>query len=208
MVRNEEKIWNRFASVYDLIISKDKKAYLQMIGAMRHNLKPDDRVLEITTGTGVIALELSKTLKTLDAIDFSCDMIDKANKKARKLGIRNISFNVQDATRLMYKDNSFDYVIISNALHIMPDPKKVLMEIHRVLDYDGILIAPTFIHKDNKKAEKLSKIMEVTGFKAFHKWTYEEYQFFLQSNGYFVKESKVFKASFPISYVVLKRGTV
>ncbi|MCR5024844.1 MAG: class I SAM-dependent methyltransferase [Lachnospiraceae bacterium] len=43
-------------------------------------------------------------------------------------------------------DASFDAVIISNALHIIPDPEKALSEINRVPKKDGILIAPNFIN--------------------------------------------------------------
>ena len=37
-------------------------------------------------------------------------------------------------------------VIVSNALHIIPQPEKALQEIKRVLKDDGVLIAPTFTH--------------------------------------------------------------
>ena len=51
--------------------------------------------------------------------------------------------------RLPYADKSFDVVIVSNALHIVPQPEKALAEIRRVLKDDGVLIAPTFTHAEN-----------------------------------------------------------
>ena len=49
---------------------------------------------------------------------------------------------------LLALDGSFDAVIISNALHIIPDPEKTLSEIDRVLRPGGVLIAPNFVeHK-------------------------------------------------------------
>ena len=41
----------------------------------------------------------------------------------------NLHFEVADATTLPYDDNSFDVVLIANALHVMPAPEKALKEI-------------------------------------------------------------------------------
>ena len=56
--------------------------------------------------------------------------------------------------RLPYADKSFDVVIVSNALHIVPQPEKALQEIKRVLKEDGVLIAPTFTHAGNSFSGK------------------------------------------------------
>ena len=55
-----------------------------------------------------------------------------------------LHFSVQDMFRLPYAQKSFEVVIVSNALHIVPHPEKALQEIRRVLKDDGVLIAPTF----------------------------------------------------------------
>ena len=47
-------------------------------------------------------------VKSINAIDFSPEMIQIAQKKADKNGIKNITFLVQDSNHLNYKDNSFD----------------------------------------------------------------------------------------------------
>ena len=48
-----------------------------------------------------------------------------------------LHFSVQDMFRLPYADKSFDVVIVSNALHIVPQPEKALQEIKRVLKEDA-----------------------------------------------------------------------
>ena len=55
---------------------------------------------------------------------------------------KQLKFEVADATCLPYENNSFDVVIIANALHVMPEPQKALKEIDRVLKDGGLLIAP------------------------------------------------------------------
>ena len=47
--------------------------------------------------------------------------------------LAKLHFSVQDMFRLPYADRSFDVVIVSNALHIVPQPEKALAEIQRVL---------------------------------------------------------------------------
>lgn len=56
---------------------------------------------------------------------------------------------------LPYADRSFDVVIVSNALHIVPQPEKALQEIGRVLKDDGVLVAPTFTHAENSLSGKI-----------------------------------------------------
>ena len=68
-----------------------------------------------------------------------------------------LHFSVQDMFRLPYAEESFDVVIVSNALHIVPQPEKALAEIRRVLKDDGVLIAPTFTHAGNSFFRARSK---------------------------------------------------
>lgn len=55
-------------------------------------------------------------------------------KQAKRRGTtEKLSFCVADATALSYENENFDCVVISNALHIMPEPEKAMQEIRRVL---------------------------------------------------------------------------
>lgn len=53
---------------------------------------------------------------------------------------------MREHRKIKISDQTFDAVIISNALHIMPDPGLVLKNIRRVFKPNGLLIAPTFSH--------------------------------------------------------------
>ena len=52
-----------------------------------------------------------------------------------KQGVKStkLYFSVQDMFHLPYADQSFDVVIVSNALHIVPGPERALVEIRWVL---------------------------------------------------------------------------
>lgn len=208
MSRKEEALWNRFAGTYDRFMKKYMDAYRTIIDETARRLRPDDNVLEVATGTGLIALGLSDHIRQIDAVDFSPEMIEAAKKKAWENGVSNVRFDVQNAYALPFPTASFDAVIIANTLHIMPEPEKALRETGRVLKPGGKLIAPTFIHAESRKAAFLSRLMSVTGFRAYHKWTEHSYHAFVQENGFSIVNAVRLEASFPLAYVVAEKSNI
>ena len=100
-------------------------------------------------------------------------------------------------------------VIVSNALHIVPQPEKSLREIKRVLKDDGVLIAPTFTHAENSLRGRIKAyFMRLAGFPLHSRWTSEEYLSFLRQNGWSVRKSAVLKASFPLTYAECVKSEV
>ena len=93
-------------------------------------------MLELATGTGLIAKHIVNAAAHIEATDASAEMITEAKRDNHSA---KLHFSVQDMFRLPYADKSFDVVIVSNALHIVPQPEKALQEIKRVLKEDGVL---------------------------------------------------------------------
>ncbi len=196
--------WNCFAGIYDVFMKKDNNAYKEMYSLIRRRLCPDMHILELATGTGLISLAIADRVNHVEATDFSPKMIAEAKKKMIP---DNVNFSVQDACYLPYEDRSFDCVIISNALHIMPNPELALQNISRVLKNDGVLIAPTFTHAGNDRKGRIkARIMELFGFKAYHKWTTERYYEFLENNGFCIRFKQVLKSDFPLTYVEAQKN--
>ena len=161
-------------------------------------------VLEVATGTGLIACHIAGGVRHVTATDFSEPMINVAKKKYAPA---NVSFCVEDATALSFADSSFDAVIISNALHIMPDPTGALSEIRRVLQPSGLLIAPTFSQPHTKNSGGLNaSVLKLAGFRIYSQWTPGEYVAFISNNGFRVTRSQIFKAAFPLVYLEARRG--
>ena len=193
----KKTFWDRTAKIYDHFMKKDHKAYKQMYSliypVVRHK-----QVLELATGTGLIAKHIVRSADHIEATDASQEMIEQA-----KQGVKStkLYFSVQDMFHLPYADQSFDVVIVVNALHIVPEPEKALSEIRRVLKDDGVLVAPTFTHADNAFFGKgKAFFMKLAGFPLHSKWTSHEYLVFLRENGWTVQKSTVLKASFPLAY--------
>lgn len=194
----DKNTWDRFAPFYNLSRRMDKNAYAEMYEMIKTSVK-DKTVLELATGTGLIAKNIADLAKKIIATDYSPKMIKQAKKGEIP---QNVKFLVQDACDIKFEKDSFDVVIISNALHIMPNPEKALCEIRRVLKPDGVLIAPTYTHgKMSTKRKALSKAMKLVGFKAEHKWTSREYADFIKNNGWKIIRNRTANASFPLTYI-------
>ena len=204
-MREHKNFWDRNAGLYDCFMRKDRAVYEKMYELIRPVVK-DKTVLEVATGTGLIAKHIVKAAAHIEATDASVEMIAEAKRDNQSA---KLHFSVQDMFRLPYADKSFDVVIVSNALHIVPQPEKALAEIHRVLKDDGVLIAPTFTHAGNSFSGKVRAFfMKLAGFPLHSKWTSEEYLRFLLQNGWAVRKSVVLKASFPLTYAECEKTEV
>ena len=196
-MREHKNFWDRNAGRYDRFMRKDRAAYEKMYAMLRPVVK-GKTVLELATGTGLIAKNIVSAAAHIEATDASAEMIAEATRGNRSA---KLHFSVQDMFCLPYADGSFDAVIVSNALHIVPQPEKALREIRRVLKDDGMLIAPTFTHAGNSFSGKVRAFfMKLAGFPLHSRWTSEGYLRFLRQNGWSVRKSVVLKASFLLTY--------
>ena len=196
-MRNSQNFWDKNAGRYDHFMRKDAAAYERLYELLRPVVR-QKAALELATGTGLIAKHIVRYADHIEATDASQAMIEQA-----KQGVKSakLYFSVQDMFHLPYADQSFDVVIVSNALHIVPEPEKALSEIRRVLKDDGVLVAPTFTHADNAFFGNVKAFfMKLAGFPLHSKWTSHEYLAFLRENGWTVQKSTVLKASFPLTY--------
>lgn len=196
-MQEHKNFWDKNAGRYDRFMRKDRVAYDKMYELIRPVVR-HKTVLELATGTGLIAKHIVIAAAHIEATDASAEMIAEAKRDTRSA---KLHFSVQNMFRLPYANQSFNVVIVSNALHIVPQPEKALQEIKRVLKDDGVLIAPTFTHAGNSFSGKVRAfLMKRVGFPLHSKWTSAEYLCFLSQNGWTVQKSAVLKASFPLTY--------
>ena len=204
-MKNRRNFWDRTAIIYDRFMRRDAAAYDRMYALLRPVVR-DKTVLELAAGTGLITKHIANAAEYIEVTDASEQMIRQAERENHA---ENLHFSVQDMFCLPYADAAFDVVIVSNALHIVPQPEKSLREIKRVLKDDGVLIAPTFTHAENSFPGKVKAFfMNLAGFPLHSKWTSEEYLKFLQQNDWTVRKSVVLKASFPLTYTECVKSEV
>ena len=112
--------------------------------ASRLLLPKDARVLEMGSGTGVIARLLSSTASRqihVTGIDQSPALVEVARQLAcdEKLEDR-LAFEVGDAHALQFASGHFDAVIAHTVISHVTDPATVLKEAYRVLKPAGTLV--------------------------------------------------------------------
>ena len=196
-MKKSENFWNRNAKRYDRFMRKDRAAYEKLYELIRPVVKART-VLELAAGTGLIAKNIVRAASHIEVTDASEEMITEAKRNNRSA---KLHFSVRDMFCLPYADKSFDVVIVSNALHIVPQPEKALAEIRRVLKDDGVLIAPTFTHGNSTLRGRIKLFfMKLAGFPLNSRWSSADYLAFLRQNGWTVRKSAVLKASFSLTY--------
>jgi ubiquinone/menaquinone biosynthesis C-methylase UbiE len=107
----------RWAKFYDPFLSLFRLEGVRRETAEMGEVQPGDKVLDVCTGTGDVALEFNKRCDDVTGIDLSPEMLAVARRKDREGKVR---FLQMDATNLDFTDKEFDISAISFGLHDMP----------------------------------------------------------------------------------------
>lgn len=206
-VELEKDFWNSYAKKYDRFLDRNvSKTY----GIIFDNLVTDtaeaENLLEIATGTGIIAIKLSDSISKITAIDIAPEMIKIAKAKCVQKSISNIDFRVGDCCALEFPDKSFHTIIASNVLHLLFNPGLALQEMKRVLKDNGQIIIPTYCHGANLKSHILSRLMGLAGFKARTRWTTAAFIDFVKNNGFKIRKESIIKDKIPLVYLIAKKA--
>jgi SAM-dependent methyltransferase len=112
--------------------------------AVRHFLaavdpRHDENALDVACGPGLLARAFAPHVGEYVGVDLTPAMVNKAGAIVHEAGIRNARFEIADALRLPFEANTFDLVLTRLALHHMPDPRRAVQEMARVLRPGGRL---------------------------------------------------------------------
>lgn len=102
--------------------------------------RPEERMLDIATGAGNVALAFAPLVATVAALDLTSAMLDQVLRSAKERGISNIVPVLGKAESLPFPDASFSLVVNRLAAHHFADLPAALTETFRVLTPGGQFI--------------------------------------------------------------------
>ena len=134
-----------FSHFYDLVIqlhSKDESSALRDFLIKKTGVGPGDRVLDICTGTGAVAMAAHKVIVPkglVVGLDFSYGMLSKAGEKARKKGLSALYLAMGDVGEMPFKGDVFECATCSHSIYELESETRMnaLNEICRVLKENG-----------------------------------------------------------------------
>lgn len=104
------------------------------------NIQKGDAVLDLGSGAGndcFVARAVTGDEGSVTGLDFTDEMLQKANENKARLGFTNVDFVKGDIEEMPLESNQFDVVISNCVLNLVPDKKKAFSEIFRVLKKRG-----------------------------------------------------------------------
>lgn len=129
MNNQTNQFYNKFSVFYplvDMFLKPQKRELFREV-----NQLPAGYLLDIGVGNGK-HLKHYKTHKII-GIDTSSNMLKIAQKQKR----RHAELFQMNGERLSFKDQMFDYIILSHVIAVVDNPDQLLAEVHRVLKPGG-----------------------------------------------------------------------
>jgi ubiquinone/menaquinone biosynthesis C-methylase UbiE len=116
-------------------------------------------VLEVAIGTGLNLAHYPPDV-ALTGIEFSPSMLELARERASSLS-REIDLREGDAQQLDFPDASFDTVVCTFSLCAIPDERKAVAEMQRVLKPGGLLLLADHVRSSAWLARVVQRLLEV-----------------------------------------------
>ncbi|KCZ72911.1 ubiquinone/menaquinone biosynthesis methyltransferase [Candidatus Methanoperedens nitroreducens] len=153
-MQKKEYIKKMFAGIsyrYDLLnylLSLGQDRYWRRFAADK---LPSGLILDICSGTGDVAVEVSKVSNKsqIIAADFCEEMLKLCAQKIKDKNIKNIYCIQNDAENLSFKDETFNGAIVAFGIRNVSDIKKALTEMNRVIKIGGEVVVLEFSQPEN-----------------------------------------------------------
>ena len=159
VIYNGRKIdWGKTSADYGLYRPGYPDSFYDKIAAFRISLK-GQCILDLGTGTGVLARSFAKRGCQVTGVDISKNQISMAEKLANEEGL-DINFFVSAAEFSNLPDKSFDVITASNCW-LYFDKSIMIPEVVRLLDSEGFLMkcSIVWLPYENMIAQKTEELI-------------------------------------------------
>lgn len=161
-------LFNLIAPLYDRIFDNNKSDTLRELLQLRSN----QLLLDVGGGTGRVSAQFQDDVRHLTLGDYSFAMLQQAKKK-------NAGDQLQiSSLELPFPDQSFDRILVVDAMHHFPEQRRAVAELLRVLKTGGRLVIeePNIHHF----AVKVIALLETLALMGSHFHTPQEIQAMIQ----------------------------
>jgi SAM-dependent methyltransferase len=112
-------------------------SWLPALDGVVDKLTRGGRAADVGCGHGASTILMAKAFPKSQfvGIDYHAASIDTARSRAAEAGVRNVQFEVADATS--YSDRDFDFIAFFDCLHDMADPEGASRHARQALKTDG-----------------------------------------------------------------------
>jgi phosphatidylethanolamine/phosphatidyl-N-methylethanolamine N-methyltransferase len=153
-VSRQYDVWSKF---YDhtfkpLFIERQRRAIDEL------RLRPGDRVLDLGIGTGM-TLELYPRDVQVVGLDLSAGMLVQATRKIETLGMPRAHLVQADALQPPFAEGSFNHVLISHVISVVPDPVKLLDWAARLTKSEGRVVVINHFQSSRRWMAAMEKLL-------------------------------------------------
>jgi ubiquinone/menaquinone biosynthesis C-methylase UbiE len=148
----------RFSRSADRIAARQDARAAELSQHVRRFVEPrgDERVLDVGTGAGALALALAPFVREVIGVDVVPELLTLARSRAG--GLENVSFEDGDAEALPFERASFDLAATMRTLHHIRRPELVVAELTRVTRPGGhVLVIDQLAPNDPLEALELDR---------------------------------------------------
>jgi ubiquinone/menaquinone biosynthesis C-methylase UbiE len=198
----DKEFWNKVAHKYDGVTDKlfgrPLPHVLELTAASVHACAA---VLEVAAGTGLFTRAIASQVGHLVATDYADAMLEVLRQRVASERLANVEVARADIYALDYAPRSFDAVVASNVLHVVPDLPGALRALSRVLRPGGKLVTPTFCHDENVRSWFVSRALTLFGQPVHRRFTAESLGLALEQAGFSVVRMETVPGLIPITFV-------
>jgi ubiquinone/menaquinone biosynthesis C-methylase UbiE len=118
------------------------------VGLERLGLERSHRLLDVACGPGTTSLLARERVQSIQAVDFSPEMVSIFKGHISSLSASNVQVQVADGQNLPFEDHSFERAVSMFGLTFFPDRLRGMQEMHRVLVPGGRVLISSWAPVD------------------------------------------------------------